>query len=57
MYLMYVDESGDPGLTSSPTRYFVLSGIVIHELRWAICLDQLNQFPTPYAKYLRAARP
>jgi hypothetical protein len=25
MYLMYVDESGDPGLTNSPTRYFTLN--------------------------------
>ncbi len=36
MYLMYVDESGDCGLPSdgSPTRYFCLSGLVLHELRW-----------------------
>lgn len=44
MYLMYVDESGDPGLTGSPTRYFVLSGVIIHELRWAEYLDQLVEF-------------
>jgi hypothetical protein len=30
MYFMYVDESGDPGLVGSPTRYFTLSGLVIH---------------------------
>lgn len=34
MYLMYVDESGDVGLVNSPTRYFVLVGLVLHELRW-----------------------
>jgi hypothetical protein len=28
MFLMYVDESGDPGLINSPTRYYVLSGLV-----------------------------
>ena len=33
MYLMYVDESGDSGLVNSPTRYFVLTGMVVHELR------------------------
>lgn len=44
MYLMYVDESGDIGLVDSPTRYFVLSGIVIHELRWREYLDQLIDF-------------
>ncbi len=41
---MYVDESGDCGLCNSPTRYFVLSGIVLHELRWQSCLNQLLAF-------------
>ncbi|WP_439395682.1 DUF3800 domain-containing protein [Bradyrhizobium sp. PMVTL-01] len=31
---MYVDESGDSGLVNSPTEYFVLSGLVVHESRW-----------------------
>ncbi len=44
MYMMYVDESGDPGLTGSPTRYFVLSGLIVHELRWRDYLDQLIEF-------------
>lgn len=44
MYLMYVDESGDAGLIGSPTRYFVLTGLVIHELRWKPSLDQLVNF-------------
>jgi hypothetical protein len=44
MYLMYVDESGDPGLNGSPTQYFVLSGLVMHELRWRDFLDQILIF-------------
>lgn len=44
MYLMYVDESGDCGVNNSPTRYFVLSGLVIHELRWQTYLNQLIAF-------------
>lgn len=44
MYLMYVDESGDIGLTGSPTRYFVLTGLVLHELRWRQTLDELIAF-------------
>ncbi|MCL4256322.1 MAG: DUF3800 domain-containing protein, partial [Anaerolineae bacterium] len=44
MFLMYVDESGDSGLQNSPTRYFILSGLVIHELRWTEYLNQLIQF-------------
>lgn len=44
MYLMYVDESGDPGVTSSPTSHFFLSGIVLHELHWKQVLDELVKF-------------
>lgn len=41
---MYVDESGDAGLASSPTRYFVLTGVVLHELRWHEALKRLVDF-------------
>lgn len=44
MYLMYVDESGDCGLTNSPSKYFVLSAIVIHELRWRTVIKSLAEF-------------
>lgn len=44
MYLMYVDESGDKGLQNSPTRYFVLTGLVVHELRWTDLLAELIAF-------------
>lgn len=46
MYLMYVAESGDCGLPSdrSPTRYFCLSGVVVHELRWRDTLLELTNF-------------
>lgn len=44
MYLMYVDESGDCGMANSPTGYFILSGVVIHELRWNEYLDRLVEF-------------
>lgn len=41
---MYVDESGDTGLGNSPTRYFALSGIVVHEQRWREFIDALVRF-------------
>ena len=41
MYLFYIDESGDIGLTNSPTRYFALSALVVHELSWQGILQQL----------------
>jgi hypothetical protein len=44
MYLMYVDESGDTGVTNSPTRHFALSSLVVHELRWQAALQQLIDF-------------
>ncbi len=44
MFLMYVDESGDVGMTNSPTRYFVLVGLVLHELRWQQTRDELIAF-------------
>ena len=44
MYLMYVDESGDTGLVGSPSRYFILVGLVIHELRWKDAQAELLLF-------------
>jgi hypothetical protein len=44
MYLMYVDESGDTGLKNSPTTHFVLTGLVVHELRWRTSLEHLIRF-------------
>lgn len=41
---MYVDESGDCGIMNSPTRYFVLTGLVVHELRWKAYLDTFVGF-------------
>lgn len=41
---MYVDESGDTGLVNSPTGYFVLSGIIVHESRWREFLNTLIGF-------------
>lgn len=44
MFLMYVDESGDSGLVDSPVRYYVLSGLVVHELKWRDVLEQILAF-------------
>lgn len=50
MYFLYVDESGDSGIEGSPTRYFVLSGLVVHELKWGETLDAIIDF----RKHIRA---
>jgi hypothetical protein len=40
-YLAYFDESGDSGTKNSPTRFFVLSCILVSEARW---MEALNEF-------------
>jgi hypothetical protein len=44
MYYLYIDESGDTGHINSPTNYFVLTGLVIHETNWRTFLDDLVRF-------------
>lgn len=44
MYLMYVDESGDSGLLKSPTKYLILSAIVVHESNWLQMLNEVIAF-------------
>lgn len=44
MYLMYVDDVGDPGLTGSACSYFGLSAIIVHESRWRELLNRLISF-------------
>jgi hypothetical protein len=44
MYIMYVDESGDTGFAGSPTAYFALSGIMVHESSWRQFLNHLITF-------------
>ncbi len=41
---MFADESGDTGLEQSPTRYFLLCALVLHELEWKKCLVELVEF-------------
>lgn len=41
MYLAYFDESGDTGVTKSPTTWFVIGAVLVHETVWAVTLDAL----------------
>lgn len=34
MYFIYVDESGDPGLSGGGTDFFYISGLIVHETHW-----------------------
>ena len=44
MYLMYVDESGDPGNNTAQSQFFCLSGMVVHESDWRNFIDCSMQF-------------
>ena len=39
MYLMYVDECGDAGFGEGSSRYFILSGMVVHEAYWTQTME------------------
>ncbi len=41
MYLAYTDESGDSGFDRSPTDFFVLSCVLVHESKWHGTLEKL----------------
>jgi hypothetical protein len=42
---MYVDESGDTGTSaSSPSRYYILTGLIFHEQAWSGVLDAFIAF-------------
>ena len=43
MYLIYADESGDPGLPGA-TPFFVISGLIIHETHWNDLFQRLVAF-------------
>jgi hypothetical protein len=34
MDLVYVDESGDPGVREGSSRYFILCGLSVHHADW-----------------------
>ena len=34
MYIAYIDETGDVGLIHSPTHYYCLTTILVHEDQW-----------------------
>lgn len=44
MYLMYVDESGDPGIHQFGSKHYILSGLIINQEDWSKSLDRLKSF-------------
>lgn len=44
MYLMYVDESGDPGIGLHSSPHFILSGLIVNQNEWDKYLLRLKAF-------------
>lgn len=44
MHLVYLDESGDPGLVNSPTKHYILAGFSVHHGDWAALDNRLRRF-------------
>lgn len=44
MYLMYVDESGDPGIHEYGSKHYILSGLVVSQSDWLTFLNRLKAF-------------
>ena len=44
MYLTYFDESGDTGILKSPTAWFVLNALLVHDSHWMTAQDGLTLF-------------
>lgn len=52
MYILYVDESGDPGKHKHSSPHFILSGLIISQDNWSNHLEKLKIFrKSIYTKY------
>ncbi len=45
MYMMYVDESGDPGkyIEGGNSKHYILSGLIVDDKNWSMYLDRLKK--------------
>lgn len=50
MYIMYVDESGDPGSVNGSSEYFILSGLILHYKSWYKKFDLLKRMRKYFKK-------
>lgn len=44
MHILYVDESGDPGIHKYSSQHFILSGLIVSQDNWQTYLDRLKTF-------------
>jgi hypothetical protein len=43
MNILYVDESGDPGISEYGSKHFILSGLIVLQDDWPVYLSRLKQ--------------
>jgi hypothetical protein len=43
MNILYVDESGDPGISEYGSKHFILSGLIVSQDNWSVYLSRLKQ--------------
>lgn len=63
VYLAYTDESGDSGYVNSPTKFFVINCVLIHETAWQGILNSIidvrrelkDRYGIPVRNELKAA--
>jgi len=46
LYVLYLDESGDPGVNIGATKHLVVGGAAIHEGQWESLSRKLDEFQT-----------
>ena len=52
MHILYVDESGDLGKHKYSSPHFILSGLIVAQEDWSLCLSNLKTFrKSIYEKY------
>lgn len=42
--LIYVDESGDPGVATGSSPYYILTGIIVDAADWKAFHNQIEDF-------------
>lgn len=48
MYMMYVDESGDPGVSKYSSSHFILSGLIINSDNWLKYMNRLKKLRSSF---------
>ncbi len=57
MYLLYMDESGDPGQFTKGQNTFVLGGLAVHEGQVRILTDRMNAMQEAFFPGIKLAIP